>query len=198
MGSSRLIYLLWVLELPPEFIIHLAVHSIRVTCHSLHIHFQASLQQMIHLTIIIIIISIRRQKNLKKQFKSKFWTTNFCKHTLQLSLPDSINALNIMPYSFTQFECIHSLMRGNCVICQVVSYLELVIQNLPHLWAQPVKQRITMTFPCVVLQKKKGDLEHIGLQNIVSRGWFTNLYLLTFVSCDLFSGDNYFLYVNLL
>lgn len=171
-------YLFWMVELSPESGIHSKCCLLWMTGNSLDIHLHITFQQLVDLTVVIIIIPAHTQypcnesECISSLFYKTFTTVNFkTDHVattpaaknlsgfrcwgVVLSLiwdwPDAIYAVYIVPESFPEGGGVHICVHGHGVICQCVHHLELLIQQLSHLSIQPVHEREAMVLPRVVL-----------------------------------------------
>lgn len=69
-------------------------------------------------------------------------------------VPDAKDAVDVVPDGPAQHGGVHAAVHGNGVIGQVVNHLELLIQQLPHVWVQAVDQRVAVVLPGVILMEK--------------------------------------------
>lgn len=61
-------YLLRVLELPPEAVIHSFGNLFRSANNSFDINFKATIQKLVNFTIVIVVISVKTQSGKNKVF----------------------------------------------------------------------------------------------------------------------------------
>lgn len=112
------------LELPHDAIVILLGDTFRITNGALDESFQATLEQLIHLIVIVIVV------------------------------PDAEHALYIVPDRPSEARRIDLTVRSHGVVCQIVRGLEFIVEEITDVVVKTIHQRITVIVPRVILDAK--------------------------------------------
>lgn len=108
-------------ELPHDTIVVLFGDAFRITDGALDEGFEAALEQLVHLVVIVIVVS------------------------------NAEHALYVVPYGTSEARRVDLVVRTHGVVRQVVRGLELLVEEIADVVVQTIRQRITVNVPRVVL-----------------------------------------------
>lgn len=108
-------------ELPHDAIVIPLCYALRIANGALDEGFEATLEQLIHLVVIIIVV------------------------------PDAEHALYVVPDRTSEARRIDLVVRAHGIIRQIVRSLEFVIKEITHVIVQTIHQGVTVIVPGVVL-----------------------------------------------
>lgn len=114
-------YLFTMLELPHDAIVVPLCDALRIANGALDESFEATLEQLIHLVVIVIVV------------------------------PDAEHALYVVPDRPSEARRIDLVVRAHGIICQIVRGLEFVVDKITDVVVQTIHQRITVIVPGIVL-----------------------------------------------
>lgn len=109
------------LELPHDAIIILFGDTFRIANSTLDEGFEATLEQLIHLIVIVIV------------------------------MPDTEHALYVVPDRSSEARRVDLIVRAHGVVCQIVRGLEFIVEEITDIVIKTIHQGITMIIPGVVL-----------------------------------------------
>lgn len=112
------------LELPHDAIVILLGDTFRIADGALDESFEATLEQLIHLVVIVIV------------------------------MPDAEHALYIVPDRPSETRRVDLAMRAHGVVRQIVRGLEFIVQKITDVIIETIHQRISMIVPRIVLDAK--------------------------------------------
>lgn len=108
-------------ELPHDTIVIPLCDALRITNGALDEGFEATLEQLIHLVVIVIVV------------------------------PDAEHALYVVPDRTSEARRINLVVRAHGIIRQIVRSLEFVIKEIADVIVQTIHQGVTMIIPGIVL-----------------------------------------------
>ena len=108
-------------EFPHDAIIIPLCNALRIANGALDESFEATLEQLIHLIVIVIV------------------------------MPDAEHTLYIVPDRPSKARRIDLVVRAHSIVCQIVSGLEFVVEKITDVIVQTIHQGVTMIIPGVVL-----------------------------------------------
>lgn len=109
------------LELPHDTIVILLSNAFRITDSAFDKGLKTSFEELINLVVIVVIV------------------------------PYSEHTLDVVPYCSSETRCIDLTMRTHRVVRQIVSRLELVVEEIAHIVVKSIHQRVTVIIPGIVL-----------------------------------------------
>lgn len=109
------------LELPHDAIVIPLCDALRVANGALDEGFEAALEQLIHLVIIVVVV------------------------------PDAEHALYVVPDRASEARRVDLVVRAHGVIRQIVRGLEFVIEEITDVVVEAIHQGVTMIVPGIVL-----------------------------------------------
>lgn len=95
--------------------------ALRITNGAFNESLQATLEQLIHLVVIVIV------------------------------MPYAKHALYVVPDRPSEARCIDLAVRAHGVIRQIVCSLKLVVQEIANITVQTIHQRVTVIVPRIIL-----------------------------------------------
>ena len=127
-------------------------HTFRIANGALDKRLQATLEQLVHLVVIVIVV------------------------------PDAEHTLNVVPDRSSETGRVHLAVRAHCVVGEVVGCLELIVEEIADVVVEAVHQRVAVIVPGVVLHAERryvvqlatlkreidvdGQIIYLGLQYI--------------------------------
>lgn len=114
------------LEFPHNTIVIPFGYTLWIANGALDERLQASLEELIHLVVIVIIMS------------------------------DAEHALNVVPNGPSETRRVHFAVRAHRVVRQVVGGLELIIKEVADVVVESVDERVTVVVPGIVLHAERG------------------------------------------
>lgn len=114
-------YLFTVLELPHDAIVIPLCDALRITNGALDEGLEATLEQLIHLVVIIIVV------------------------------PDAEHALYVVPDRSSEARRIDLVVRAHGIIRQIIRGLEFVVQEITDVVVETIHQGVAVIVPGVVL-----------------------------------------------
>lgn len=109
------------LELPHDAIVILFSNTFRIANSALDEGFETTLEQLIHLVVVVIIMSN-------------------AEHTLY-----------VIPDRSSEARCIDLIVRAHGVVRQIVRGLEFIVEKITDVVVKTIHQGITMIVPRVIL-----------------------------------------------
>lgn len=67
--------------------------------------------------------------------------------------------MNIVPNSPSEHRGIDISVHRHCIVSEVVSNVELLVDQLSHIWIKAIDQRVTVVFPAIVLSTEQDRRE---------------------------------------
>jgi len=114
-------YLFTVFEFPHDAIIIPLCNALWITNGALDEGFEATLEQLIHLIVIIIV------------------------------MPDAEHTLYVVPDRPSKARRIDLVVRAHGIICQIICGLEFVVEKITDVIIQTIHQGVTVIIPGIVL-----------------------------------------------
>lgn len=114
-------YLFTVFELPHDAIVIPLCDALRIANGALDEGFEATLEQLVHLVVIIIVV------------------------------PDAEHALYVVPDRTSEARRIDLVVRAHSIIRQIVRSLEFVIKEITDVIVETIHQGVTVIVPGIVL-----------------------------------------------
>lgn len=156
MGVGSLSYLLGVLKLPPETLVHSFGGLLRTAHHRLDVDLKAAVQKLVDLPVIVVVIPARNKEASDRSVRTQYRVDGAngaaaARVSLARDAPDAEHAVDVVPDGPAQHAGVHVLVRRHGVVGQVVGHLELVVQHLTDVGVQPVDQGEAVILPTVVL-----------------------------------------------
>lgn len=109
------------LKLPHDAIVILFSDTFRIANGALDESFEATLEQLIHLVVIVIVV------------------------------PDAKHTLYIIPDRPSEARCVDLIVRAHGVVRQIVRGLEFIVEKITDVVVKTIHQGITMIIPRVIL-----------------------------------------------
>lgn len=150
-------------ELPHHAIVVPFRHTFRIANGALDKRLQATLEQLVHLVVVVIVV------------------------------PDAEHTLNVVPDRSSETGRVHLAVRAHCVVGEVVGCLELIVEEIADVVVETIHQRVAMIVPGVVLHPERWyvvQLTTLKTRNRLSMVGFIQAYVYDTYRRVLVLGDN--------